>query len=313
MTDQPGSAFPQAQRELVQAGSTELSGQLGWLRDAPLFIDRLAIDAIYDAVVRPTYHDGAVTVSVTEAEKKALEGKLGINFKAMLASLLPIKAEAGANVEAKIGSEESDSKTQQVTFHPIKTAPRQLEQLSIFYLLNHQHRIEFVENLSDEKWRGAEWIKNSPRGIAFVDLAPGVILIPTAAEFANNKVVTLFDKMLAPNGERPPAYPEPKTGEDKGAGRREYWAWFQKNFSSTRAMSIIEEAASENGRIRWIDFRLSVADSGDTVHLHICPQTEFDTGALAYNFVKRGFKHGLRLIGLMKQEPDMNVLAVYEK
>ena len=39
----------------------------------------------------------------------------------------------------------------------------------------------------------------------------------------------------------------------------------------------------------------------------------FSLGYFAYNFIKRGFKHGLRLVGTLKSEPDMNVLAIYEK
>ncbi len=75
----------------------------------------------------------------------------------------------------------------------------------------------------------------------------------------------------------------------------------------------VEQAAATNGRIRWIDFRLPLTTEGDTLHLHIVAGGEFDTGVLAYNFIKRGYKHGLRLVGTMKSEPDMNVLAVFEK
>jgi hypothetical protein len=46
---------------------------------------------------------------------------------------------------------------------------------------------------------------------------------------------------------------------------------------------------------------------------HVCPAGKYDTGVFAYNFIKRGYKHGLRLIGTLKSEPDMNVLAIYEK
>ena len=29
--------------------------------------------------------------------------------------------------------------------------------------------------------------------------------------------------------------------------------------------------------------------------------------------IKRGYKHGIRLVGTLKSEPDMNVLAIYER
>jgi hypothetical protein len=40
---------------------------------------------------------------------------------------------------------------------------------------------------------------------------------------------------------------------------------------------------------------------------------DYDTGVFAYNFVKRGFSHGLRLVGTLKAGTDVNVLAIFEK
>lgn len=117
-------------------------------------------------------------------------------------------------------------------------------------------------------------------------------------------------------GEAPPRYPEfppPESKQDIQELRREYWRWLDENFNPTQAMVVVEEAAVTNGRIRWIDFRLPLSNNGDTLHLHVCPAGAFDTGVFAYNFIKRGYKHGLRLVGTRKSEPDMNVLAVYEK
>ncbi|WOJ88381.1 hypothetical protein RZS28_11075 [Methylocapsa polymorpha] len=296
-----------------QLGVADLPGELGWLRDAPMFIDRQAIEGIYDAIVRPTYHDGTVTLTASEAQKSALERKMGVSFKAMLAPFLPFNAEAGAAGEIKKSTEKTDTTGGQITFHPISTPQRQLEQLCVFYLLGAPERLEFVRTLATGNWLDPKWISKTPRGIAFVDLPPGIPLIPTAAEFTNNKVITLFDQLLAKSGERPPVYPEARFDEDRGSDRKDYWDWFRTNFSATRAMAIIEQAASENGRIRWIDYRLCVDGAGGTVHLHVCPQGDYDTGVFAYNFVKRGMKHGLRLVGTMKQEPDMNILAIFEK
>jgi hypothetical protein len=78
-------------------------------------------------------------------------------------------------------------------------------------------------------------------------------------------------------------------------------------------MLAVEAAATQHGRIHWIDYRLPLTQDGDTLHLHICPAGKYDTGVFAYNFIKRGFKHGARLVGTLKSEPDMNVLAIYEK
>ena len=94
--------------------------------------------------------------------------------------------------------------------------------------------------------------------------------------------------------------------------RKKYWAWFGENFNATQAMIAVEKVA-EGGRIRWIDYRVPLTFEGDSLHLHFCPEGRYDTGVFAYNLVKRGFKHGLRLVGPLKSEPDMNVLVVYEK
>jgi hypothetical protein len=135
-----------------------------------------------------------------------------------------------------------------------------------------------------------------------------------AAEFDNGVIDPVFVKIEAKSGERSPTYPE-------GAGARtesmqqyqDYWKWFDKNFSAVRLMEVVEKSASANGRIRWIDYRVPLTNDGHTLHLHISPAAKYDTGVFAYNTIKRGHSHGLRLVGTMKSGPDMNVLAIYEK
>jgi len=78
-------------------------------------------------------------------------------------------------------------------------------------------------------------------------------------------------------------------------------------------MIAVEEAASRNGKIEWINYRIPISKSGDTLHLNISPKGHQNTGTFAYDFIKRGFKHGLRLIRTLRSEPSMNVMAIYEK
>ncbi len=78
-------------------------------------------------------------------------------------------------------------------------------------------------------------------------------LIPTAAEFVNGKFTLMYEQLVAANGEQPPQYKERGSStESLTEKRKAYWQWFDKNFSGTRAMRCIEEAASANGRLRWI-------------------------------------------------------------
>ena len=46
------------------------------------------------------------------------------------------------------------------------------------------------------------------------------------------------------------------------------------------------------------------------MHLHLGARGKYDTGVFAYNLVNRTFKHGVRLVGTLKSEPDLNVLAI---
>ncbi|MGA2716134.1 MAG: hypothetical protein ABSG41_23795 [Bryobacteraceae bacterium] len=144
---------------------------------------------------------------------------------------------------------------------------------------------------------------------------PPTRIIPTAAEFSNGKIIQIYRHLTFVENETLPEYPDSRQSPGGlGDARREYWKWFDKNYSATKAMIAVEDAAADNGgRINWIDFRLPISSTGDTLHLHVCPGGKFDTGTFAYNFIKRGHKHGLRLVGTLKSEPDMNVLAIYDK
>jgi hypothetical protein len=310
----------------------ELPSPLLWLADAPLFIDSDQVSRFYDAIARPQTRNGTVTVEITEETVKELKGKLDLEvgvttekFAALLAPLLAfVKPSVKASAAVEGTKTSSDSNAFSYELIPVETPQSQLEALTLLYLSRHPKRIFFPNLQSSADWRDAKSISVVPRSLVFLDL-PGyeeatqkssvvTKLIPTAAEFENGKIVLIYPELLAANGERPPVYPDkPGKPEQLSEQRKQYWQWFEKNFNATSAMIAIEKAASENGKIRWIDYRLALNSSGDTLHLHVCPRASYDTGVLAYNFVKRGFKHGLRLVGTLKSEPDLNVLAIYEK
>jgi hypothetical protein len=71
--------------------------------------------------------------------------------------------------------------------------------------------------------------------------------------------------------------------------------------------------STEHGRIEWIDFRVPMNDSADTMHLHIEAAKQYNGGTFAYRVVRRTLAHGLRLVGTLGDGPDFNVLALYEK
>ena len=309
--------------------TTQAFRSLIWLDDAPLFIDGMQLRRFYDAVVQPSYVEQKKTVAISKESAKSISTKLGMEGELspggaakFLKAFLDAKLKASGDIEGQYDVVDQSSET--VELIPIETPERQLKQLTTHYLAYHDSRLLLVPDVREDNWRSPNEILDVPRALAFIDLPskseaeiggrPEVKLIPTAAEFQDGAVIPLFVDLARPNGERPPKYPEfdQKTSELRKK-RKVYWQWFEESFSAQQAMQIVEKAATEHGRIRWIDFRLPLTHEGDTLHLHICPSEKFDTGVFAYNFIKRGFTHGLRIVGTLKSEPDMNVLAIYEK
>jgi hypothetical protein len=323
----------------------ELPAPLLWLADAPMFIDSNFLERFYDAVVKPESKVGKTTLTITDETIKRLKGATHLKgeilakpndlFKA-IASFFPflnVEAKVGANIQGEGGIDKTTKDAQMVELFPIETPQRQLVQLALHYVINHPERLFLVSDPADEAWRDPATIQRVPRQLVFLDLPgqqeahssgrPEAKLIPTAAEFSDGKVVPLYINLRKKNGERPPHYAELGDRLESGElydnvaaiqqARKQYWQWFDDNFSAQQAVEIVEEATFEHGRIRWIDYRVPIAMDGSTLHLHICPSDNYDTGVFAYNFIKRGLKHGLRLVGTLKSEPDMNTLAIYEK
>ena len=308
---------------------SDLPSNIAWLADAPLFIDADHISRFYDAIVSPETETGETVIEITEDKINALKGKLALEASVTVGDLigkftnllpgLDIKAAGEENIERQTNNTEKN----RVTLHPIKTPQRQLVQLSVHYLLNHPSRIYLVNNASEREWRSPVSVAEVPRQLTFLDLPsqaqaqeknlPETKLVPTAAEFEDGKIELLYNTLKGRDGSEPPSYPDKGRPDELRNARREYWNWFNTNFSATQAMIAVEQAALEHKRIRWIDYRVPLTDEGDTLHLHISPAGQYDTGVFAYNFIKRGFKHGLRLVGTLKSEPDMNVLAIYDK
>jgi hypothetical protein len=303
---------------------------LFWLEDAPLFADSAFIERFYDAVASPENREKSIGLEITENTVASLRGKLNLEASLTTEKLAPllaplfafIKPTLKAAAEGEGSSQSTEGLKHTIQMEPISTPQRQLKQLALYYLVNYSDRIFFVDNPSATDWRNQSVISAVPRAVVFISLPgaaeaaerglPQTKLIPTAAEFEKGAIVQLYRELQFTDGDMP-EYPEKGSEAELVAKRRDYWAWFDEHYSATKAMVAIEKAASEHGRIRWIDYRLPISKEGDTLHLHVCPAGQYDSGILAYNFVKRGFKHGIRLVGTLKSEPDVNVLAVYDR
>jgi hypothetical protein len=49
------------------------------------------------------------------------------------------------------------------------------------------------------------------------------------------------------------------------------------------------------------------------MHLHIDVAGKYNAGTFAYRLIRRGEGHGMRVVGSLRDGPDVNVLALYEK
>jgi hypothetical protein len=312
--------------ELTRAPTRDVSPDetgtsLAWLADAPLFIDRDQVSGFYDAVVRPEGRQGKTVISLEryEGQTTKLEGSVEgeISVSKLITTLLPF-LDVKAKVSAGAGHERAGSETrgETIELHPIETPQRQLVQLTLHYLTNLPKRMKVVTDPTRPGWYDQEFISALPRALVFLDFPERTMFVPMAAELDKGRVETIFN-LLTAKGEAPPAYPERNSfasQQESDVAWGKYWGWFRENFSARVATEAVERviAAGEGGRIQWIDYRVTLPDQRP-LHLHVCGRGQFDTGTFAYNLVKRGFNHGLRVVGTLKSEPDLNVLAIFEK
>lgn len=302
----------------------DLPAQLLWLIDAPLFIDERQVEAFYDAILRPDYEGAGLTLSRSLTQGRTFSG--GMRVGAALPWLF--KAEADTSAE----SSKQKAQGQEATFHRVTNPYRHLLALAIHYSTKDefQSRIVFAQTATAVDATGADvmpaWLtddfcQESPRAIAILDLPEGTPLIPLAAETTDGKVLPMYKELAArlqKPGER--GLPEFTRRPDKAKseqGQREYWRWFAEYFDPQVAMETVEEA-SQSGRFAWIAFRVPIGTNDpllaeDFLHLHIATRGNYDTGVVAYNFIARGFEHGVRIVGTLKSDPDLNVLAVFER
>jgi len=301
---------------------------LAWLADAPLFIDGEQISAIYNAVARPEHATEKITLSLSKSTKFGIEGQGSAEAELGLATWIKkifpfLDAKGTIGVEASASHERGLDKGTEIELRPIDTPQRQLVQLALHYLVNLPHRTHLVSDVSKPEWVDDAFVSALPRGLVFVDFPPRTAFIPMATEVVGGSVVVIYPELVSSfvgprDKDKVPTYPEPAyfngSAVELRAKRQEYWAFFRDNFSSTAAVEAIERKVSgAGGLIRWIAYRVPLGDGLPYLHMNVAPQGRYDTGTFAYRLVKRGYKHGLRVVGMMKSEPAVNVLAIFER
>jgi hypothetical protein len=304
---------------------------LGWLADAPLFIDGDQITAFYEAVVKPEGKIGRVSISLDDIQERVRSVGGGVGgeakppawFRFLGFADLGVKVEANGSLEWKDGKKEG----KEIEFRPVDSPHRQLVHLTLHYASKVPNRLRVVREASVRGWCEPSFICDLPRALVFADFGPGTKFIPMAAEVANGEVRTFYKEMQSHDGRTsPPPYPRRSGFTEEGykEERREYWKWFEDEFDTHQALKIVEDVVGSGGRMHWIAYRVplgAVVDSEHResqttdfpLHMSVSGRGGFNTGVFAYDLIKRGYDHGLRIVGTLKSEPDMNVLAIFEK
>lgn len=293
---------------LVQGNQEIVPEALLWAKDAPLFIDDANLARFYDAVVLPAVKENTpFKLKISEGHKRDLQAKTGAKGKVGLASWLSsiLSTEVEVSAEGQVSRGRTSTFEGEVTLEPISTPQRQLVQLIVYYALNQPERLLIGSIDEALEWQRSGMSAGSPRALTFIDLPPETKFIPMAAEFSDGTVVTLFDKLHRPSGPE-----QPRFSRDN---KRDYWRYFVDHFDAGRSVDAIEKASSGKGKIEWIDLRVPLNDRPDMMHVHLEARGRYFTGALAYMIVRRSLGHGLRVVGTLKDGPDINVMALYEK
>ena len=153
-----------------------------------------------------------------------------------------------------------------------------------------------------------------PRSLVFLEVLPGAAIIPTMCEFAAGGLEPLHEKLIAslwPSAEGRPTYPRGSTPAASDE-QRIFWKGINEKYDSLTATEVLEKATTDGRKLEWVDFRLPLNSSGDTLHLHACPRGQYAAGTFGYNFIRRGNRKGVRIVGSLKRGPSLNVLAIFE-
>lgn len=292
-----------------------------WLFDAPLFIDADRITSLYNAVALPAYEQEEFTIALSDLKVSKWEAGAQLEVSAaesVIAKLLaPISVKGTAHLSG--GREQQEGSDQAVKLKPVTTPERKLLQLAIHYGTSLQDRVWTVNGMADGEWLDdPSFASELPKALVFIDVSPDTPFVPMAAELSDGKVVLFYQKIADEARESgaasaPPDYPR----SDDPDELNHYWSWFQQNFeSSVYAMRVVEKVVGAAGRPQWVDYRVPVGahgSQGRSLHLNIKSRGKYDTGDFAYLLLRRGRRHGVRLVGTLKSGPALNVLAIYEK
>ena len=311
---------PEATAAAPQRSAKSDSEQLAeilWLGDAPLFIDEPRVEAFYDAIIRP--ESEVVQEKRGQTETSSIKTVGGVELGA---------AAPGLTKFAVSGSQEQvreQGRAMEATLKPVSNPSRHLYKLVLHYaetsdfksrlLLGGPDGVRDARGEPAAEWHKRNYTEKSPRALVLLDFPPGTTkLMPMAFELTDGGVVPIYKELGKRLGkeakEKPPKYPK---SNEPPAKRDEYFKWFADNFSSRIAMETLEDMVGD-GKLAWLDIRVPFGQDPEVhLHLSLSPLGRYPSGVFAYQFIHRSTKHGVRIVGTLKSEPDVNVLAVFER
>ncbi len=304
----------------------KMLGQLWWLIDAPLFIDRNLTHHFHDAIIHPTWQltNKSEAEDKSETEQIAADLKIGGGIKGpSILDFLGFNAEIKAEAKISLQSSSSSSSGETQNFTKIVTSERKLLEIIGFYLKYIPGKIQFSSLPNNAELVSAEQsqdikasLQTPPRPLVFIDIDPKVPIMPTASESIDGKYTLIYQNIvkrlwLESEMESAPNYPNDEERDD--TNRKQYWHKLFDRYQSHIAMEEVENAAQKFGRFEWVDFQVKSGNSGETYHLHCNPLGAYSSGVFGYNFIGRGFKHGVRIVGTLRAGNSVNVLAIYER
>ena len=292
-----------------------LPKELLWLADAPLFIDEKQVDAFYDAVLQPDYEE------IGRSFARSVSANTTIGTQLTVGAVFPplVKAEG----EASLGHERGSGEESGSDWNRVANPYRRLLGLVLRYATEPslRSRLLFVNGdrcvdagETEVDLAAPDYPRKSPRAMVMLEVPPDTKFIPAALEVeGTGSVVTIYKTFATRLEARDGTPPQPKykSGSDAASkkARSEYWNWFVDHYDRQIALEVVEEAV-KSGAISWIAYRIPL--QGEFVHLHLAGRGRYDTGTFGYQLLARGNRHGLRIVGRLKPEPDINVLAAFE-
>lgn len=318
----PAAAQPAPQQNRGIENRLNDHPQLWWLTDVPLFLDERSVDRLHGAIVQPEY---VLLQSQETGQRRSAETGSNETEGGAEASI-PAFLKLGLKAKSTEAVSRETSQSRQVTKQFVYTAERRLQEVLVAYRERQPERVLFDQpdgsglvSLEGKPvgWREAEDLldQRGPRPLVFLDLAPLAPILPMAGETTGGSTVRLFESLIERLGtkEKPiPPFPSDKDA-NAAAMKDAHWNALIAAYENRVALEIVEEGFGGGQRIEWIDYRIKLGSRPKPIHIHFSPRGQVPTGAFAYNFVRRGFKVGLRIVAQLRKGCDMRALALYER